>query len=1035
MIRKIILISICLCSSLSADLVKRFPFSLGTHSLYTPRGEMYVGAAQAIPNNELSVAIAGRTSDDFVGLTPKKVQLNRLPSQLNPLYGAAIEHLALMDRRPVVIPRNAPTSLFLIEGRVNPIEVTQSAPLRDANAQLAPSVLAVTTSAANVPVALEAGASLAAIAAVPNPDGGFDGNGSGIALAFFRRIEDRKMNVRFSTWDVVDANTGASSFTDEGDPTDYPLTMIEPQPTLLTMPRRFFEHFSRLGVWHAGYLASFFDALTNGYHPKATISQEVSEQVKVVKEEELSTPLTIYAFSRAFETYMTQVRRDHLIENSRLLLNHPVWAQRKKAGNKAKPFGKDTPELFITSPAELLENALDLHFDRDMGRLYIATRVTAAQGADDGARALVVASITNGRVHYQAIAPESAFNNQNHIVGKKEPGSKTTIYKVRTMQTRTHLRYLIVVGGNGDSPELQKAVFALPIVDNMANSAHGTLANITALPATLYGKNPPHAFRTRVFVVPAQQPDELYTMNDSTARVGGLGTLPGPITDIQVSAEAVFVSCERDDALNPEALSEGMFYSQPVFDTFGRISGWTDWHRVANDAEPTNGFNYDALAGIFWYLPQSEGPAQNVFRNKWSKEKDPLSMFISCHLSVNNGGVQGLDDFPFTTLGFSQDPAQRLAVQIFTGYKKVLIMQTGKQVDERFAPFVDLKDVYTSSDGTLNGFKGAANLSLSGGVLDQVGPISSAAVVSNGTTGWFVVAGTGGVAVLADANGRGWNAQTGLTSGFQGISSSASWQLISSTPHVRKLLTEDGLLFALSQNKLERFELSQSGLQAKNVSSVVLSELTPEERSGAQSYSDMHIKGPLAVLATSTGLFRSGNGKDIRTSTRLDWIEVPLLESVGSLTSSGPVSRLFSISTKNAQDNLYILNAYVGLSQALIYRLVLSIDNGRVTDTSVKLFPDFIIQGINSFFTNIGDYRNYLVTDGALIALSRSSFSGKPPLVELLPPTIKSSDSAGNSRVPFVVLPSDSCTIGKIVRNSASGAWMAPGDFGVRVQN
>ncbi|MBA2307634.1 hypothetical protein H0W26_05895, partial [Candidatus Dependentiae bacterium] len=204
------------------------------------------------------------------------------------------------------------------------------------------------------------------------------------------------------------------------------------------------------------------------------------------------------------------------------------------------------------------------------------------------------------------------------------------------------------------------------------------------------------------------------------------------------------------------------------------------------------------------------------------------------------------------------------------------------------------------------------------------------------------------------------------------------------------------------------------------------------------------ISGPLAILATSFGLIRSGNFIDIQTvpqEATVRWTPVELPESVGSLQEAGPINRLFAVTpTGDERDcayggTLWALNAYVGLNQALIYRLVVSLDRGVVTDKTVRIYPDYFFSDKKSFFVNNGEYRNYLVTDGSLIALSRSAFGGQKPLLELLPPRLKSGEINGaRARTSLVTVPDPAFSMGKLLRNSASGAWMVIGDFGVRIQ-
>ena len=904
--KRSIIILLSLSSSLGAVLFQHLPFTISTKGIYLPQGRFFIGAGQTLADNTFSLAAASRNAESFVGLTPKKVTLNNVIDQDNPLNGASIVHLAMLERRPVVISQKEPSSLFLVDDLVGPIKVFSSEPLKDAQGNVAPSLLALATTAQNVSFQLDAGASLGGFAALPNQQGGFDGSGSGIAFSFFRQ----SVGTKALGWDLIDATTG-------------------------------------------------------------------------------------------------------------------------KQGNVAAPFGVATPELFIGSPAGAIDSLVALHFDRDMGLLYIGVDAQSAAGANTGVRAVVVALTVNGKIIYRSIAPDSAFNDMLSIVGSRGAGSQVRIFKIDAMQTRTHLRYLIVAGGNGDDPTVQQSVFALPLVDNRASAAHGTLANVYAPPVTLFGLNAPHRFLARVYNEPATQPNQLYKVDAPQARVGGRGSLPGPIRDLSVAGEAIFVACDADQALNSENLASGIFVSQPVFDVLGRISGWTDWQRVSA-LQNTNGFEYDSIAGSFWSVVDND----QVTRTGWSNGSDPLELFMAQQFSKEEAGVQGLFDFSYATQGFSQIVNQRLSLTVATGFSKVLLIQSGKDVGGLFGPFINLSDLFSSTDGSLTGFKGASALSLSGGALNELGPITSATIVTDDSNGWLVVAGSKGVAVLTDSQGRGWPIAQGLRSGFAGLSDEFSWTVVRSTENVRKLISQSGFLYILALKSLERVSLSQSALVSKQLQGELLYEVKTDTQ---LSLSDLFIKGPLALLATSFGLLRSGSGISIETVQPMNvgWASVALPESAGSLDSSGPVSRLYAVRTsgQDEEDMVYILNGYVGLSQALIYRSVIKLEGGQVTDTSVQLFPDFIVRGKNTFFANVADYRNFVATDGSFIALSRSSFGGKAPLLELLSPTLKSGESTNvRANFPFLVLSLNEQALGQLVRNSASGAFMVPGDFGVRLQ-
>ena len=911
--KRFLLIALSLTSSLPAVVFQKFPFSISAQGIFSPQGRFFIGVRDAVAGNEFAVAAAFRSSTSFIGLTPKTVTLNSESEHPNPLNGAAIHHLAMLERRPVVITKADPSHLFLIEDLTQPIKVFKSPSLQDANGSITPSILALATTAQNVQFSLDPSASLAVLAAVANNKGQFDGAGSGLALAFFRPGAHAGQG---PGWQLVDAKTG------------------------------------------------------------------------------------------------------HM-------------------GNRAFPIGTDTPEVFITSHAANIDSQVALHFDRDFGLLYLGIRAQAAENDEAGVRSIFIAATINGKIVLKPIAPASAFDDLASLVGSRGAGSLTRIFKLSTMQTRTHLRYLIVVGGNGDDPILEQTVWSLPLVDNRASVSCGALANVTSLPVTLFSDQAPYRFLSRVFTEPATQPNHLYKMNSQEPRVGGQGILPGRITDLSVVDEAIFVSCEADPVLNQDKVMSGIFYSQPVFDIFGRIAGWTDWKRSAG-IKDSSGVEYDSTAGTLWYVQKSEPSSTNeVARTHWSNGTDPVEQLIVQQFPQKEAGVQGLFDFSHLTEGFSQNESDRLSLLIATGFNKVVFIQSGKVTEGLFGPFSNVADQFISHDGTLKGFTGASVLSFTGGDLNKIGPITSAALVTDSHHGWFVVGGSGGVAVLADVQGRGWPMNQGLRSGFKGLDDSFAWKIMSSTSQVRKLFGQSGKLYVLATQSLERMSLSSQAIASNNVQSVVLHKLTKESK---KSFSDLFLKGPLAILATSFGLLRSGNGVSIENAFNLEeviWTPIELFQSVGSRKGFGPTNRLYAVQTSDndVEDNLYVLNGSVGLSEALIFRLVVKLQTGQVTDNSVQLFPDLILRGNNTFFANLGDYRNFFVTDGSLIAVSRSSFDNNTSVPELLSPALKSGDAISTrARFPFLMLSAEARTIGQLVRNSTSGAWMVPGDFGIRLQ-
>ncbi len=526
-----------------------FPFNVELQGEYLPEGRVFVTAPEAVKGNNFALAAVRFNSQVFQGLTPETVTLDGQVSALNPLHGAAIQRASLLGPQSVVLTSTNPSSLYLVDDQSDKIAVYGAYGIRDANKEKATSILTFTTNAATVLTALEQQSQRIAFAAVANPSGNFDGDGSGIALLFFKQLENKDKK-RFLAWDIVDAVTGDSQYSKEG--------------TLLD------------------------------------------------------------------------------------------------TGNKAFPFGKTTPQLFITNPVNAVRAINDMHFDRDLGILYLAVEAEGGEEAQDGVRGLIIASCRNGKLQLQSIAPDSAFEGPDEIVGGRGSSTSVALYNVRTMQTRTYLRYAVVVGGVGTSADLKRQVHALPLVDNLASAAHGALASVMSLPVTLFSEGNPGRFRSRVFAVPAEKSEDVYTSNVLQARVGGATRLPGDVSALVVQGEAVFVSVEQaDDDLQP-----GMFYSQPLFDSVGRINAWTNWQRVGGTGDPVRRFTYNPYRATFTYTPVAvNATTQTVIRTAFSDGSDPLGLYINAEFPQEQGGVQGLFDFPVTTKSFSSVVGERLAVQ------------------------------------------------------------------------------------------------------------------------------------------------------------------------------------------------------------------------------------------------------------------------------------------------------------------------------------------------------------------------------------
>lgn len=903
-----------------------FPFLVGPHTFFNTHGRFFVGAIQAVSDNDFAIAAAARGDKLFKPLTPEKVYVDGEADQENPLFGSQIQLLVSFGSKVLTVAANDPSTFYLLDDVSMPpqIGLLTARDLADSNGITTNSILSLV--AQTKPLTLNTVPGLeepfATFAAVSNPTGNFDGNGSGIA--------------------------------------------------------------------YAGLIVSEVDG--------------------------------------------KQVTRWQLFD-----------AQNGELGNKAMPVDKSTEQIKINDPLSVIENAVDTYWDANVQRLYVALQVQAGANANDGARAILVGSVTTGKMAFQSIAPDSAFAGTNQIVGAIGANERVSIHKVRTLQTTTYLRYLVVVGGNGDPASTKRKVFALPLVDLSTIESDGSLANVNSIPMDQFVAAPPYRFQTRRFVEPAINQADLFTESSVAAKVGGSVDLPGDITDISASKDAIFVSVASDS--DQEA---GIFYSQALFDNVGRIKGWTNWQR-AGAAGKILGFALDYVDSNFWYMPSANGFTTNdVYRTGWSKRSNLAQLGIAM-FPAEDGGIQGLFDFPYNTEGFSTSIGSRISVIAMTGYEKVVFVQSGRDFGAVFGPETDFTNIFSSDNDGLSGFNpGSSVITVTGPVLDELGPIVAAEVGRDKGYGWFFIGGSGGLAVLTKPDGTGWDAASGLGEGFDGLTQDMAFKKIGNFKNVRKLISSGGQLFILTAFGLYRININPFSFTTDNLEVVTLAK-SRQLIGGQGSFADVIISGPLAMLATNVGLLRSGDNVDIQIVTDSDavgWTELSLPETAGSLNGVGPISRLYAISpTGQEKDvfidntgstsiagNVYALNTYIGYHQAQVYRLQLNLLNGNVAPETIVLFPDLFVAGKRTFFTNLGSYRNYIATDGAVFFISRSRYITSRPFLFMLTPSYRSGQiDSGRTGIELPLRIDNFRSIGNTIRRSANGSWMTHGDFGLRI--
>lgn len=707
----------------------------------------------------------------------------------------------------------------------------------------------------------------------------------------------------------------------------------------------------------------------------------------------------------------------------------------------AAQFDTTSSFLKINTNLAAMTNVVDMYWDTGLQRLFVVIQGTANAGATDGVRAVAVgqvvrASATTFNLIFVPIAPASVFVSGagNEIVGGQGSGAQVSWHKVRTMHTTTGMDYLIGVGGNGSPSATARSVFAMPIVNSINDENiitdplnQATLADVQATPAAIFSGTP-SVFRRRVITTPATTNAQIYTTSSLQALVGGGALAAGDIVDVFVFRDTVFAVVGTP--VDPTQLP-GIFYSQALFDNQGLIQLWTPWRRTTGSTAHMFGMGYNTAIGNINFMTGAD--ANNVFtinRTQWGTGDpnglQPLGIYLMDQFPQDNSGMQGFFDFPTNTPGLTQ-----MSMFAVTGFKKVVLVESGSVVGGAFTPdggdYVSNGQTFT--DGTISPAANAKALSITGGELANLGAIVGAEIgVANGQ-GYLFVGGVGGVAVLANNDGTGWNAGAGLMPSFVGLTNGMHFIQVGNYSFVRRLIADGNFLYVLTDSRLDRIDMSASNFGTGSLSVVTLGTLQAPNIGERGTLLGCIVSGKFALLSTTNGLYRVGNGQDISTASdavSVDWNQVPVNEGTGSVTQLLALS-----STGRAQDvaragggNIYALNAYYGQSRGQVNRFtVADVSAAPITSTTIQAVPDILVEGTLSYFKNFGGFANQFATDGALDLYSRSRNLKTPPFIKSIQSVMPIND---------VPLPLNLASFSNIVRmehSFASGSWLVMGDM------
>ncbi|MFA6990800.1 MAG: hypothetical protein WC192_01955, partial [Candidatus Babeliales bacterium] len=734
-----------------------------------------------------------------------------------------------------------------------------------------------------------------------------------------------------------------------------------------------------------------------------------------------------------------------------------------------------------TSPTPAITKALigayvDMYWDSELKRLFVGL---SGVHRDDPTNEGGCFSVLVGRIEKENIGTTSEKdhtltfssivssptkklfidNSNKFMVGfyYDTTGAKDvtiTAKKVRVMHTSTGYSYLISNCNLSGDGEYNK-VFALPILGNKKPNGTtitdrgiiGTLSKIddtTHLPTF-------DAIPTEAKYMPQFDKDNATDPSKTTVGlvVGQTEKDTGKLTDLFVQGDSVFI-CLSDDG---STQNSGIFESTALFNSDGFIIAWTPWQRVMGDVQKVFGggvdmFNNfcfltsqdttktdaDTIRTSIWGTTETANQSETIDKDNgkpvWTKDTNRnLSALLSSIFPQEQVGVLQIINFDEYTPGFNQ---QKFSMMVAVGYDKVALIQTLDPTTQ--SPI----KTFTTDGATPNVF-----VFQNDPVLKEIAPLCFAEVSRNtdGDTGWLFVGGYNGVAVLSQADGKGWDAKTGLINlgtEADNFPNPATYSFKKLTPsnggnfsNIRKLASlvshdsagNDNIRKLFIQTKDNLYSIDQDKDKFKDVPDPLAEQEISTNLPATLKFTDLLIipnSDTNADKKSNLFKFIFGSTYGLLVGSGYDGTKINLINS-GSATSD-PVLHLDYISkTKglnSATGNLYALSANYLTNSGKIYRYSVNGVEPLTTNACKPISVD------SNPFIDLHNFRGNFITDGAFGFSMIARGPSNNFLTDLY--EIAQTQTETGSIDELLELNGTNWYIGVITRNTASGSWVVP---------
>jgi|GEM_PF-6184658 len=573
-------------------------------------------------------------------------------------------------------------------------------------------------------------------------------------------------------------------------------------------------------------------------------------------------------------------------------------------------------DIYCTNEINSIQAIRSMVFEKRTQTLWCGLEVNTHNSPSNALSALLCIPVCSQNIQDdsgQAFIAKSL--SVSHVEGMESSDVPTpctvSAEALQCMMTSTALPYLIL-----QKRDEQSSICALPL-------ARAGIASKQKNPKNIFFVEGLKRFLYRVFDTAADSLSDIHTETDGVTQVGGAVRVDGQRKVVKIFGDAVVMLVEKQ--IGDMMISE-LHRSVALFEPSGTIKGWTPWQCMYHQSTPIVHFELDRLTGELLIIEKD-----TVKKIGWNAVDTGHPLLAASRELVKNG--QCIRDATMQTLVYNET-----RVPFFGLVTDTTIL---------LAPLESMcqKDLYSDDH--------FVHVQLIR--CDEVGQLRHICLSYDEQTkqNYIFVAGLHGVMrLMVDGNG------------------SIETQKISDCCDIKKIIVDNGIIYALSEQELYRTNAPTDG--AFIIWEKLIHDTQKKEMGRLRDYI---ISDASALIVSTKGLWIVQPGFSIRQGTP-QFEQFFLPQQVGiptcfSLISPTEKSTDFA---RFSGGNIFVLCTDFSLQRSQLYRISITPSKEPyVTTQTVQLFDDVVFEKKVAPFLNFGSLQETCFTDGYRFLLLSSN--------------------------------------------------------------